>query len=344
LGRYLSPAFGARAYPGAGRSLLAYGQALPDAFAYKMHSKKTLIECLCLGAVLAALLLSASGSAALAQPLEPPRTYRLPPVESDPIENVTPAAPPPETIAPPEGQPGAADEEDYFAGPDWWFMPTAWFKPWEGSAELGLNGTEGNSQTFNVRAGAKAKYEQPWVTQTYEVVHVDNSADGVKTALNGFFDGRIVWPFAESPWSYFIHTRIEYDDFRDYDARVSGDTGLSYAFWKTDASKLEGRSGISTSREIGGTENQFLPEVTFGFDLSHKFDERQKISLTSDYYPSLEDFTGDYRINTTASWEIVVSKTWGLSAKLSVIDRYDNTPQGRRANDLNYAALMLWAF
>jgi hypothetical protein len=84
--------------------------------------------------------------------------------------------------------------------------------------------------------------------------------------------------------------------------------------------------------------------VTFGLDLAHKFDEWQKISLTSDYYPAVDDFTSDYRINTSASWEIVVSKAWGLSAKLSIIDRYDNTPQGRKANDVNYAALMLWAF
>jgi hypothetical protein len=276
-----------------------------------------------------------------------PNVGRLPPIGPEPTEFAPPPSGPP--LALPDNAPASetippGEEVSLPPGDDWWFFPSGWYKPWEGSAELGLNGTDGNSQTFNIRAAAKAKYEQPWITQTYEVVHIDNSADGVKTALNGFFDGRIVFPFGDSKWSYYVHGRAEYDDFRDYDARISGDTGLSYAFWKTDASKLEGRSGISTSREIGGAENDFLPEVTFGFDLSHKFDERQKISLTSDYYPSLEDYFGDYRINTTASWEIVVSKAWGLSAKLSVIDRYDNTPQGRRPNDINYAALMLWSF
>lgn len=222
-------------------------------------------------------------------------------------------------------------------------FPASWYKPWEGSAELGLNGTEGNSQTFNIRSGAKAKYSQPWVEQVYEIIHVDNSADGVKTASNGFFDGRVTFPFSGTPWSYFLHGRVEYDEFRDYDLRLSGDTGLAYDWWKTDLSKFQTRAGLSTSREIGGLENRFQPELTFGADLSHKFDDRQKVSVTIDYYPTVDDWQ-DYRINTNASWEIVVSQAWGLSAKLSVIDRYDNTPQGKRPNDLNYAALMLWAF
>lgn len=305
-----------------------------------------------LGALLLGPLLT---SAASAQELGNPRWFRLPPTEVQ--EVVAPVVdeplPAPDEKAaekpadaaetkPEEVPPG---EEMLPNNGDWWFMPASWYKPWDGSAELGLNGTEGNSQTFNIRVGAKAKYEQPWVTQTYEVIHVDNSSDGVQTALNGYFDGRIVWPIVvSSRWSYFIHSRSEYDNFRDYDFRISGDTGLGYSVWKTDTSKFDLRSGISTSREIGGSENKFVPELTFGMELNHQIDDRQKISLTSDYYPAVDDLTQDYRINTNASWEIVVSKAWGLSAKLSVIDRYDNTPQGRKPNDINYAALMLWAF
>ena len=287
-------------------------------------------------------LLLASPLAAQQPELSAPGVFRLPPVG----EMVPPVVPPqPEVIDPPGEPASEAPEEILPAESDsWWMFPASWYKPWEGSAELGLNGTEGNSQTFNIRAGAKAKYTQPWIEQTYEIIHVDNSADGVKTASNGFFDGRIVFPFPETKWSYFVHGRAEYDEFRNYDLRVSGDTGLAYDVWKTDLSKLQLRSGLSTSREIGGAENRFVPELAFGMDLSHKLDDRQKISLVVDYYPAVDDFMEDYRINTNASWEIVVSKAWGLSAKLSAIDRYDNTPQGRRPNDLNYAALMLWSF
>lgn len=268
-----------------------------------------------------------------------PTSFRLPPVESA-AEAVPETVETPVEDIPSEELPIT---EELPADESWWLFPASWYKPWEGSAELGLNGTEGNSQTFNIRSGAKAKYSQPWVEQVYEIIHVDNSSDGVKTASNGYFDGRITFPFTGTKWSYFIHGRTEYDEFRDYDLRLSGDTGLAYDWWKTDHSQLQSRAGVSTSREIGGAENRFQPELTFGIDFSHKIDDRQKVSLTSDYYPTVDDMA-DYRINTNASWEIVVSQTWGLSAKLSVIDRYDNTPQGKRPNDLNYAALMMWAF
>lgn len=311
-----------------------------------------LLAMICLRRCLLGLVMVCAGSAPIVAQ-EPdfngPSVLRLPPVEQSPAPTDESLPTPAETEAESAASPEIAEEippleGDLLADDGYWLFPASWCKPWEGSAELGMNGTEGNSETFNIRAGGKAKYTAPWVEHTYEVIHIDNSADGVKTALNGYFDGRIVFPFQGTRWSYYIHARSEYDDFRDYNSRLSADTGLGYDWWKTDMSKLQTRAGISTSREIGGSENRFQPEVTFGLDLSHKFDDRQKISLVIDYYPTVDDFMDDYRINTTASWEIVVSQAWGLSAKLSAIDRYDNTPQGRKPNDLNYAAMMMWSF
>ena len=74
-----------------------------------------------------------------------------------------------------------------------------------------------------------------------------------------------------------------------------------------------------------------------------KLSERQKASVTIDYYPTITDFS-DARINGNASWEVVIDPEWGLSFKLSAIDRYDSTPSGAKNNDVNYAALMLWSF
>lgn len=308
--------------------------------------------------VLPALLLL-SLTTAHAQEFMGPGIRRFPPVVDEPEQAIAPvvnqvAEPLPEPALPPaDAAPEAQDgtpEEAAAVTPemlpneeDWWFVPASWYKPLSGSLELGLNGTEGNSQTFNIRVGANAKYELPWVKHTYEALHIDNSADGVQTALNGYFDGRIIFPFGETKWSSFIHQRTEYDDFREYNSRLSADGGLAYDFWKNDGGNLQARFGLSTSRELGGPENEFVPEVTAGLDWTWKIDDRQSIVLKSDYYPSVEDFT-QYRINSNASWEIIVSKAWGLSAKLSAINRYDSTPGDRKPSDMNYAALMLWAF
>jgi hypothetical protein len=85
------------------------------------------------------------------------------------------------------------------------------------------------------------------------------------------------------------------------------------------------------------------PELVFGGELKHKFNPTHSILAKVDYFPTITQWS-DYRLNSQASWEIALSAAWGLSLKLSVIDRYDSTPQGARPNDLDYSTLLLWTF
>jgi putative salt-induced outer membrane protein YdiY len=221
-----------------------------------------------------------------------------------------------------------------------------WWEPWrkwEGSFELGLNGTQGNSETFNIQFGAKLKRETDFSTSTFEANYVDQSSNGLNTAKNVIAEGRVEFPFGESPWSFFVHVFGEYDEFKAFDYRLTGDAGLAYALIDTDPTTLKVRAGGGASKEFGGVDDDVKPEVIFGGEWGHKFSDRQKMSLSADYYPNVEDF-GDARINTRASWEVVVAPKWGLSLKLSAINRYDSTPgAGTRHNDLNYAFLVLWS-
>jgi putative salt-induced outer membrane protein YdiY len=223
---------------------------------------------------------------------------------------------------------------------------SAWWRPWkkwEGSFELGLNGTQGNSETFNIQFGAKLKHETDFSKSTLEVDYVDQSSAGVITAKNLITEGRVEFPLADSPWSLYGHFFGEYNEFKSYDFRLTGDAGLSYAFLETDATTLKGRVGGGVTREFGGVDEDTDPEIVFGGEWAHEFSDRQKMSMNVDYYPSVNDFM-DARINSKASWEVVVAPDWGLSLKLSVIDRYDSTPGvGSKHNDLNYAFLVLWS-
>ncbi len=40
----------------------------------------------------------------------------------------------------------------------------------------------------------------------------------------------------------------------------------------------------------------------------------------------------------------MISRAMNLSMKLSVLDRYDSTPDGAEANDLDYSAVLLWSY
>jgi putative salt-induced outer membrane protein YdiY len=214
---------------------------------------------------------------------------------------------------------------------------------WHGSVELGLSGTSGNSETFNVRLGAKAKRDTPRAVHTYELTYLDKSADSRQTAHSALIDGRSEWPFPDTPWSFFIHGLGEYDEFKAFDFRASGDTGLGYQFIKNDVSDLKGRFGGSASHEFGGPDDDVVPELVFGAEWKHCFSPRQNVSVQVDYFPNVTAFT-DFRMNGRASWEVVVAPEWGLSLKTSVIDRYDSTPGDAKSNDLDYSLLLLWSF
>ncbi|QDU96768.1 DUF481 domain-containing protein [Lignipirellula cremea] len=299
------------------------------------HSRKIL-----LGAI--ALLWLAAGVQAQEMPMGNDEIYLLPPLEM--LE-----PPPPEPDAEPEPKPSSAEpaaetiavEEIGPAPPTYWFYQI--WDPWEGSFQLGLDGTEGNTQTFNLQTGFKAKYDDATQTDTFEITHVDKSRDGVQTALNTLIDGRMEWKMPKSPFTVYGHTFIEIDAFKDFDERVSADAGLGYRFLELPDHKLTARLGLSASREIGGPNNAVTPEMIAGAEWSYKPNKRQKFSAKVDYFPAIENFS-DFRMNTRAEWETVLSQEWGLSMKLSMIDRYDSTPGTSKPNDINYAALMMLGF
>ena len=221
-------------------------------------------------------------------------------------------------------------------------VPSPW-QCWSGSVEFGLSGTDGNSQTFNMRFGAKAKHETDAVIHKYELTHLKQQSEGRKTAHRLLLDERVEWLSADTPCTVFVHAAGEYDEFKPFDFRVSGDAGLGYRFIDRDCTKLTARPGGSCSREVNGPDDDYIPEMTANAEFSHQLSDRQKVSAEAEYFPNLTDWN-DYRLNGKASWELVVDPDWGLSLKLSLADRFDSTPNGAKFNDLDYAALLLWSF
>jgi putative salt-induced outer membrane protein YdiY len=302
---------------------------------------------------------------------EQPAVFRLPQIVEEPIKQmVTPVSgeevlPTPSFAPPPSGydlpmlpdssngiDPGDANLHDPVlvdpTGSEGWFSSSSWFDkgawdPWEGNLEFGLNGTDGNTETFNVRVGATAKHKTDWLEKTLQITTIQKTANGATTASTSLIDGRLDWPMKNSRWNYFIHGLIEYDEFKTFDYRVSADTGFGYEFIQSETITLIGRAGLAGSQEFGGPEDGFNPELLFGGEWKHQINDSNKVLLKVDYYPNIGDFA-DFRLNSQASWEVTLAKEWGLSMKWSLIDRYDSTPHGAKRNDLDYSTLLIWAF
>jgi putative salt-induced outer membrane protein YdiY len=294
------------------------------------------------------------------QPATVAAVERLPPPGSLPVPSPMPPAEPPETpvrpqpvpqpatIPPPAAPPlppGAAAVSPTPASamsPDDG-KPIVLPKIWEGSLEIGINGTDGNSETLNLRGGGKAKRKTDRNMFSIGLDYHENRNGRIKTASRAFLDARDEVLFPDSPWTCFVHSTSDYDEFAAFDLRVAADVGVGYRFIKSDATSLLGRFGSGFSHEIGGVDDRYVPEGVFGMEFEHKFNCRHKLTLSTEYMPDWTNFD-DYRLHSKAGWEIVLDEVRHLSMKLGVLDRYDSTPHGKKPNDLEYSLMLLWGF
>lgn len=215
--------------------------------------------------------------------------------------------------------------------------------PWEGSFELGLDGSDGNSQRFNFRFGIDAKRTTDESMLTLDLDYRRNTNNSLETANRTFFDWRHEWLFEESPWTWFVHGTVDYDEFQAFDVRVSLDTGVGYQFMKSERTSFLGRAGSGWSREVGGPDDQYVPEAVFGADFHRQLSKRQKLTANVDYMPDVGD-PMDFRLNTKANWEVLLDEEMNLSLKVTMMDRYDSTPHEAKANDVDYGITLLWTF
>ena len=224
-----------------------------------------------------------------------------------------------------------------------WINPSRWWAGpnWEKGVEIGINGSEGNAQALSLLTSGRLKRITDTSEWGIDVVYAKTEANDVLTQHYAFFNSRYDYKFDESRWSLFNIARLEYDEFKAFDLRFAINGGIGYAFIKNDTRKWIGRFGAGASREFGSADEDWVPEAVFGTDYEHKLSDRQKLSFTSDYYPAWEDFR-DYRLVSQASWELLIDEATNLSLKIGLLDRYDSTPMGRKANDVDYYITLLW--
>ncbi|MCE5267108.1 MAG: DUF481 domain-containing protein [Planctomycetaceae bacterium] len=215
---------------------------------------------------------------------------------------------------------------------------------WEGAFDLGVDGAEGNSETFNLHAGFHANRKAANNTLTVNLDYNKATAKTVNTTNRAFFDGRFERLIGESRWSWFVHETAEYDEFQSFNVRDSSDAGIGYRLIKDENGTLIGRVGSGFSHTFGGPEDgHYTPEAVFGLQLERQLSRRQKIYGVVEHAPDLTGFAR-FRMRVQAAWELLLDEEKNLSLRMGVLDLYDSDPNGARPNDVDYALTLLWKF
>ncbi len=223
--------------------------------------------------------------------------------------------------------------------------PKGFFHGWKGGVELGVNGSAGNSENLNIHAGVNAQRKTDRYDTKVSLSYLRAQDDGDTTKNRIELNAQNDWIFGKgSPWRYFVKGTLEYDDFQDWQERLTLQNGIGYAFVENEKTTFVGRVGAGIRRDFGGEDNRIHPEGLLGIDLSHKFTDRQQFTLTAELYPDFLDLA-DYRAKLKAQYEIVVDPESKLSLKIGVEDRYDSDPgEDTEKNDIDYFLLLTWSF
>lgn len=222
--------------------------------------------------------------------------------------------------------------------------PTRFSEGWDFSVEAGLNGSTGNTERVSFRGGVGAERLTKTMETRLGFVYQYARDDGEATEHRASLDGRNDWLFHDSPWRLFALARFEYDQFQDWNTRLSGFIGPGYELIDNDRTLLLLRAGIGGNYRWGGDDEGFTPEALIGADFTHQISERQKIFLTGEVYPNLED-GGEFRALARGGWEILVDPEMDMTLKLGFEDRYDSNPgSGAKENDLDYFLALVFKF
>lgn len=215
---------------------------------------------------------------------------------------------------------------------------------WRGGVEGGISGSVGNTELTSLRFGLSAK-RQTEITETSlyaAVVHASDQSE--TTASRADMAAQNDWLYRNSPWGFFVRGQAEYDEFQDWDWRLSSYAGPSYALIRDSRTTLRARVGAGASYEIGGQEEKLVPEGFLGMDLAHRLTERQQLYVIADYLPSLSAFP-QFRVEAKAGWRILIDPETKMSLHIGVADRYDSSPgPDKDRSDFDYFMTIGWQF
>ncbi len=216
--------------------------------------------------------------------------------------------------------------------------------PWTGSLAAGMNGKSGNSQNLDINMTLNLARDTE-VSNTTLLASYFYGANNISTVTDRFFgQGRQERKLRNPRWNIYFQSALEWDRFKAFDYRIALHGGVGFEVYKFDDRFLKLRFGSGASKEVGGVNDQWNPELQFGADWERHLTDTVKLFGTADYYPNVKDFA-DYRLNTQAGLEFVVDEVRNVNFRMFALNRFDSTPApGNVENDIDYGMALVVGF
>ncbi|MEO1279172.1 MAG: DUF481 domain-containing protein [Planctomycetota bacterium] len=241
-----------------------------------------------------------------------------------------------------DGDEAAVAEAD--ETPDFW-------SGWTRSAELGISGSSGNTDEFDLRAIFQTERETDTLRTLFRARYLYGEEDGSASENEWLLRGENDWLFPGERYFVFAFGVYEFDEFEDWDTRLQLFAGGGYDFLTdrslldggNDRASLKGRLGAGVTREFGTDDDEFRPEALIGLDFLWEINEGQTFAAGTEVFPSLNDL-GEIRAVSYANYDILLSEENNLTLRLGVEHEYDSNTDDADENDLKYFITILATF
>jgi hypothetical protein len=221
----------------------------------------------------------------------------------------------------------------------------SFLRGWKFSIEAGLNGSSGNSDLINVRAGLGARREASDMVTSLRAAYAYGESGGVNDKSRAEVDVRQDWIFADSRWGLFALGKFEFDNFQSWNYRLSFFAGPSFRLLDAQPITLTLRAGAGARKELLSPNQAWEPELLGGLDAEWRLTERVKVVGLYEIYPSLRRVS-TFRWLARGALEVLVDPSVNLVLKAGVENRYDAAAGtfGRRRSDVDFFVLMSVGF
>jgi len=216
---------------------------------------------------------------------------------------------------------------------------------WSGAAELGLNGSAGNTERANLRFSFETTRDRPRDALYFSTLYKTSSKDGETIENRLEMRSRQEWKSLgdATRWRVFFEETGEIDQFQDFDFRLALTGGFRYRVVNTKATSLIGRLGLGFSREFGSADDNIKPEALAALEFRHKFNGRLEFVGKGEIYPELQD-QGQFRSLLRGSLDIKLTDDKSLALRLGAEHRFDSTPGDAKRSDIDYFLTLVYSF
>ena len=231
------------------------------------------------------------------------------------------------SAAPTVTTPAAAPAEAPASKPAKWvdrFLPN-----WNKSIDLGLTGQNaGQTDSLSINAGATLATRDDVTDHrtNFAVRYFYTNSDGTRSQNAARATARHDQYIKRVSEHFFVfgNAQYDFDEFQAFRNRISAYAGPGYDFIKREKYTLSGRVGLGFTDDFGDAQTEdFRVEASLGVDGKWTIEkDRQAVTYSIYYYPSLEDFD-DGRLVTNLAYEAAIDAAKGIALKLFFEHKYE---------------------